>query len=168
MLVVYIKSENFRRKKFRRKNFGGKTFGQIFKFRRKNFRTGVFNNILPNFSLRLKGNDSEGCRKMGFFTQDIYFLNKKQFLSSLKTLLYFCCCFCFIKPTIFLNVFSDLNKMTEKRKFSDGKTFGRPKFRTEKFSDKKKSESFSVRMFSFLMYSLVLSYSYVHNTLKYK
>ena len=42
--------------------------------------------------------------------------------------------------------------MAEKRKFSDGKTFGRPKFRTEKFSDKKKSESFSVRKFSFLMY----------------
>ena len=41
--------------------------------------------------------------------------------------------------------------MAEKRKFSDGKTFGRPKFRMENFSDKKKSESFSVRKFSFLM-----------------
>ena len=61
--------------------------------------------------------------------------------------------FFFIKPTIFFNVFSDFNKMAEKRKFSDGKTFGRPKFRTEKFSDKKKSESFSVRKFSFLIYT---------------
>ena len=87
---MYIKNENFRRKKFRRKHFGGKTFGQIFKFRRKNFRknffkwknfrTGVFNNILPNFSLRLKGNDSEGCIKI-FFTQDIYFLNNKHVLN---------------------------------------------------------------------------------------
>ena len=33
-------------------------------------------------------------------------------------------------------------KMAEKRKFSDGKSFGRPKSRTEIFSDKKKSESF--------------------------
>ena len=32
--------------------------------------------------------------------------------------------------------------MAEKRKFSDGKTFGRPKFRTEKFSDKKKPRKF--------------------------
>ena len=39
--------------------------------------------------------------------------------------------------------------MGEKRKFSDGKTFGRPKFLTEKFSDKK---SFSIQKFSFLMY----------------
>ena len=50
----------------------------------------------------------------------------------------FCCC-CFIKPTIFKNVFSDFNKMAGKRKFSDGKTFGRPKFQTEKFLDKKKN-----------------------------
>ena len=42
--------------------------------------------------------------------------------------------------------------MAEKQKISDRKTFGRPKFRMEIFSDKKKSESFSVRKFSFLMY----------------
>ena len=98
-ILTYIKTENFRRKKFRRKNFGRKTFGQIFKFRRKNFRTNIFkrknfrtggfNNILSNFSLRLKGNDSEGCKKMVFFTQDIYFLNKKHFLNSLKTMYFF-------------------------------------------------------------------------------
>ena len=81
----------------------------------------------------------------------------KDKIRSLKTLCIFFFLFFFvvvllIKPTIFLNVFSDFNKMAEKRKFSDGKTFGRPKFRTEKFSDKKKSESFSVRKFSFLMY----------------
>ena len=51
-------------------------------------------------------------------------------------------CCGFIKPIIFLYDFSDFNKMAEKRKFSDGKTFGRPKFRTEKCSIKKKSESF--------------------------
>ena len=56
--------------------------------------------------------------------------------------------------------------MAEKRKSSDGKTFGRPNFRTEKLSEKKKSESFSVRKFSFLMYlcsplSKYSSYIYV-------
>ena len=73
----------------------------------------------------------------------------KDKIRSLKYI-FFCCCF--IKPTIFLNIFSDFNKMAEKRKFSDRKTFGRPKFRTEKFSDK----NFSVRKFSFLMYIILI------------
>ena len=67
----------------------------------------------------------------------------KDKIRSLKTSCIFFYC-CFIKPTIFKNVFSDFNKMAGKRKFSDGKTFGRPKFWTEKFLDKKKSKSFSV------------------------
>ena len=81
--IKYIKNENFRRKVSEEK-LCGKTFRQIFKFRqknffkRKNFRTGVFNNILPNFSsrLRLKGNDLEGCRKMFFYSRYLFFKQK--------------------------------------------------------------------------------------------
>ena len=44
--------------------------------------------------------------------------------------------------------------MAEKRKFSDGKTFSRPKFRIgqKNFRTKKKSESFSVQKFSFFVW----------------
>ena len=66
VITVYIKNENFRQKKFLRKKFRTNFF------KRKNFWTGVFNNILPNFSLRLKGNDSEGCRKMFFYSTYIF------------------------------------------------------------------------------------------------
>ena len=48
---------------------------------------------------------------------------------------------------LILNVFSDFNKMAEKRKFSDENTFGRPKFRTEKFSDKKNPNVFPSESF---------------------
>ena len=44
--------------------------------RPKKFRTGVFNNILPNVSLRLKGNDLEGCRKIFFYSRYLFFKQK--------------------------------------------------------------------------------------------
>ena len=87
--MIYIKNEIFWMK-----NFGGKTFGQIFKFRwknfrknffkRKNFRTGIFSNILPNFSLRLKGNVQKSVENCFFYARYI-FLNKKQFLNRRNT-----------------------------------------------------------------------------------
>ena len=75
----------------------------------------------------------------------------KDKIRSFKTLCIFCFVFlfCFIKPTIFINVFSDFNKMAEKRKFSDGKTFGRLKFLTETFSDKKNPKVFLSKSFRF-------------------
>ena len=102
-------------------------------FRRKNFRTGVFNNILSNFSLRLKGNDSEGCKKWFFYSRYLFFKEKtlsKQFKNSMY----------FLVVVVILNL--QHNKMAEKRIFSDGKTSGRPKVWTEKFSYKKKIRKF--------------------------
>ena len=69
-------------KGLRTKIFGGKSF------RGKGF----FNNIVPNFSLRLMGNDSEGCRKMFFYSRYLFFNQKTEEIRKCTKCLYNVCC----------------------------------------------------------------------------
>ena len=99
----------------------------------------------------------KGVEKCFFFLIKIsIFLNKKQFLNSLKTLRILL--LLFLLNLQYFQMFSAILIKWQKNKKKNRKTFGRPKFRTEKFSDKKKSESFSVRTFSFLMYCMLFIY----------
>ena len=97
--MAYIKNENFRRKKFRRKNFGGKSFGgktlaekvsdKFLNFGGKSFgqtflsvklSDRCFQQYFTKFQLKTKREMiQKGVEKRFFFTQDIYFLIKKQF-----------------------------------------------------------------------------------------
>ena len=52
-------------------NFGGKTFGQTFLSGKTLGQV-----FLTIFYLRLKGNDSEGCRKMFFYSRYLFFKQK--------------------------------------------------------------------------------------------